>query len=260
MAIQTYQTIQTEQRGAVSSITLNKPPLNILDLAMIEEICDALQAIEADRAIRVIVFRAAGEKAFCAGVSIQDHTPDKVAEMIPRFHGIFRQLARTDKVTVAAVQGHCLGGGLELVLMCDLVIAAEKAQFAQPEIKLGQMPPVGIILLPYLAGYRKAADLLLTGASIGAREAEALGLVNRVVPADQLTESVEAKLAELTALSGAALVLTKRLLRRVQGLDFEQLLNESEEFFLQKAAPTDDAKEGVFAFLEKRPPKWNHSY
>jgi cyclohexa-1,5-dienecarbonyl-CoA hydratase len=257
MITQTYQTIQLEQSEAVSTIVLNKPPLNILDHAMIEEILDALQVI-ASSATRIIVFRAAGEKAFCAGVSIQDHTPDKISTMIPRFHEIFRVLARTDKVTVAAVQGHCLGGGLELVSICDLVIAAERAQFGQPEIKLGQLPPVGIILLPHLMGYRKAMDLLLTGSIIGASKADALGLINSVVPADQLNQTLEKLLAELTAQSGTALALTKQLLHRIGALDFEKALQQSEEFFLDKVAATDDAKEGIFAFLEKRAPQWNH--
>jgi cyclohexa-1,5-dienecarbonyl-CoA hydratase len=253
-----YHTIQLHQRDAVATIVLNKPPLNILDMAMMDEIHDVLGIIENDSVARVIVFRAAGEKAFCAGVSIQDHTPDKIGQMIPKFHSIFRLLARTEKVTVAAVQGHCLGGGLELANICDLVIAADDAQFGQPEIKLGQLPPVGIILLPHLMGYRKAAELLLTGASIGASRAEALGLVNRVVPPEQLSDSLDQLLAELTAQSGAALALTKQLLRRVQGLDFEGLLNESEDYFLEKVAQTDDGKEGIFAFLEKRSPNWNH--
>jgi cyclohexa-1,5-dienecarbonyl-CoA hydratase len=258
MTTQTYQTIQMEQRDAVATIILNKPPLNILDLAMMDDIVDALQFIESDAAARVLVFRAAGEKAFCAGVSIQEHTPDKIGQMIPKFHSIFRLLARTDKVTVAAVQGHCLGGGLELASMCDLVVAADDAQFGQPEIKLGQLPPVGIILLPYLMGYRKAAELLLTGSSMGASQAQELGLVNRVVPREQLSRCLDQLLGELTAQSGTALALTKQLLRRVQGLDFERLLSESEDYFLEKVAQTDDAKEGILAFLEKRAPNWTH--
>jgi len=258
MKTQTYRTIQLEQREAVARIVLNKPPLNILDIAMIEEVRDALRAIETESGVRIIVLRAAGEKAFCAGVSIHDHTPERIGHMIPRFHDIFRLLARADKVTVAAVQGHCLGGGLELASMCDLVIAADDAQFGQPEIKLGQLPPVGIVLLPHLIGYRKAAEMLLTGASISARQAEALGLVNRVVPAEQLTRTLEELLNELIAHSGAALRLTKQLLRRVSGFDFEAALSESEDFFLNQLVHTDDAKEGIFAFLEKRAPKWTH--
>ena len=256
MTTQTYNAIQFERRESVSTIELSKPPLNILDISMIEEVGAALRAIEADSTSRVIVFRGAGEKAFCAGVSIPDHTPDRIGEMIPKFHEIFRLLARTDKVTVAAVQGHCLGGGLELVSMCDLVLATEDAQFGQPEIKLGQLPPVGIILLPHLLGYRKAAELLLTGLSIGAAKAEALGLVNHVVTRSSLEENLRELLAELTTLSGTALAKTKQLLRRISAYDFEKALQQSEEFFLNSVAATDDAKEGIFAFLEKRAPKW----
>ena len=258
MATQTYNEIQLERREAVATIILSKPPLNILDIAMIEEVLDALQTVERDSSVRMIVFRAAGEKAFCAGVSIQDHTPDKIGQMIPRFHHVFRLLARTDKVTLAVVQGYCFGGGLELASMCDLMIAADNAQFGQPEIKLGQLPPVGIILLPHLINYRKAAELLLTGSSIGAKQAESLGLVNRVVPAEELTRSLDELLGELAALSGAALRRTKQLLRRLAASEFEKALQESEEFFLSQVAATDDAKEGIFAFLEKRAPKWNH--
>jgi cyclohexa-1,5-dienecarbonyl-CoA hydratase len=258
METQTYRTIQVEQSEAVATIVLNKPPLNILDIAMIEELRDALRAIEADTAIRVIVFRAAGEKAFCAGVSIQDHLPDRIGEMIPKFHEIFRLLARTDRVTVAAVQGHCLGGGLELASMCDFIVAGDNAQFGQPEIKLGQLPPVGVILLPRLIGYRKAAELCLAGDSIGASEAKKVGLINRVVPAGQLARAVEELIAELTSLSGAALQLTKQVLRRVSGFDFEAALRESEDLFLNRLVHTADAKEGISAFLEKRAPKWNH--
>ena len=178
--------------------------------------------------------------------------------MIPRFHDVFRLLARSDRVTIAAVQGHCLGGGLELASACDLVIATESAQFGQPEIKLGQLPPVGIILLPRLIGYRKAAELLLTGGSISAQQAEAFGLVNRVVPPENLLQCTNELAAELTALSGAALRLTKQLLRRFSAGDFIDTLEASEKFFLNTVAATDDAKEGIFAFLEKRVPKWNH--
>ena len=258
MQTQTYRTIQVEKRESIATIVLNKPPLNILDIAMIEEVRDALQMIEADANVRVIVFRGAGEKAFCAGVSIQDHLPDRIGEMIPKFHDIFRQLARTEKVTIAVVQGHCLGGGLELVSMCDLVVASEDAQFGQPEIKLGQLPPVGVILLPHLIGYRKATEVILTGNSITASEALRVGLINRVVPRDQLSQALDQLLAELTAQSGAARRLAKQVLRRVSGFDFEAALRETEDLFLNRLVHTDDAKEGIVAFLEKRAPKWNH--
>jgi cyclohexa-1,5-dienecarbonyl-CoA hydratase len=259
MAEPKFQTIQVERQGAVSSIILNRPPLNIIDLAMIHEIRTALEHAETDPGIRVLVFRGAGEKGFSAGVSIQDHTPDRVAYLIPAFDDIFRLMSRTDKVTVASVQGFCLGGGLEVAIMCDLIVASEKAQFGQPEIKLGQLAPIGLILLPRLIGYRKAAELLLTGASIGAPEALSLGLVNRVVPPDQLSLTLENLLKEITAQSGAILSLTKRALRRTSTLDFEKALQETEDFFFDYVMKTADAKEGIFAFLEKRAPQWVHA-
>ena len=158
--VQTFRTIALERNGAVATITLAKPPLNIIDMEMMAEMQAALDDLEREPAVGVLVFRSTG-KAFSAGVSIQDHTPDKIGRMIPLFHGVFRRLAKTDKITIAAVHGVCLGGGFELASMCDLVVATEDAQFGQPEIKLGQLPPVGVILLPYLIGYRKAAELVL---------------------------------------------------------------------------------------------------
>lgn len=253
-----FQSIEVEHCGPVYAIRLNKPPLNILDIAMMEEIDAALEEADKDSGLRVLLFRGAGERAFSAGVSIQDHTPDRIERMIRQFHGIFRRLARTEKTAVAAVQGYCLGGGFELAAMCDLVVAAEDAQFGQPEIKLGQFPPVGVVLLPYLIGYRKAAELVLTGRNLTAEQALALGLVNRIAPPEQLQERAEELLIELLEQSGAALRLTKTTLRRVAGLDFEKLLSESEQCFLQTLAKTEDAQEGVFAFLEKRAPQWTH--
>ena len=254
-----FRTIEVEQQAPVCTITLNKPPLNIIDMEMMAELSSVLGRVEeSGSGVRVLVLRGAG-KAFSAGVSIQEHTPDLIRQMIPRFHDLFRRLARTDRITIAAVHGSCLGGGFELVSMCDLVLAADTAQFGQPEIKLGQLPPVGVILLPYLAGYRKAAELVFSGASIGASEAQALGLVNRVVPQAQLTQALDAMLRELLAHSGSALRLTKQILRRIAAPDFERALDASERFFLDVIAATEDAKEGIFAFLEKRPPRWRNS-
>ena len=254
----TYESIKVAHLGPVFSIDLNKPPLNIIDIAMMEEVQAALQEADASLDVRVIAFRGAGQKPFSAGVSIQDHTPDRIEEMIRSFHAIFRHLARTDKVTLAVVRGHCLGGGFELASMCDLVVASEDAQFGQPEIKLGQLAPVGVILLPYLIGYRKAAELLLTGSTLSAEQAQSLGLVNRVASPEQLSQCADELLRELLEQSGSALRLTKKILRRVAGLDFERALAESEEFFLQTLAQTEDAKEGVVAFLEKRAPQWTN--
>lgn len=253
-----FRSIQVEPLDSVYTITLNKPPLNIIDLEMIEELRLALRSAEATPEVRVIVLRGAGPRGFSAGVSVQDHAPDRVGNVIPRFNDLFRILASTEKITLAAVHGFCLGGGFELAAMCDLVVAAETAQFGQPEIKLGQFPPVGVILLPYLIGYRKAAELLFTGATIDARQAEALGLVNRVVPEDQLADAVQEMLRQMAAQSQAILRLTKSFLRRASAVNFPALLQESERFYFEAIVPTEDSKEGIYAFLEKRPPRWSH--
>lgn len=254
-----FQTLELQQTASVCCIALNKPPLNIIDFQMIQEIRAVLRELQKDSSVRVIVFRGAGPKGFSAGVSVQDHSPDRVAEVIPAFDDIFRLMARTDQVTVAAVHGFCLGGGFEVVQMCDLVIAAEKTQFGQPEIKLGQAAPIGLILLPHLIGYRRAVDLLFTGRTFDASEAAALGLVNRVVPAEQLNQSVDDLVKDLSAQSGAILRLSKQALRRTAGLDFEKLLEDTERFFLKSVVATHDAKEGIAAFLAKRAPNWIHA-
>jgi cyclohexa-1,5-dienecarbonyl-CoA hydratase len=259
MAENTDRTVHVERRGPVCQLKLNRPPLNIMDLAMIRELGAALIECEGDPNVRVIVLRGAGEKGFSAGVSVQDHTPDRIAEMIPAFNDLFRLLARSNKVIVAAVQGFCLGGGFELILACDMVIASENAQFAQPEIKLGQLAPIGVILLPHLVGSRKAAELLLTGKSIGARDALALGLVNQVTRPEQLWLALEDLLEELKTQSGAMLHLTKQALRRTSALDLEKAIQETEDLFFESVVKTHDAKEGIFAFLEKRPPQWTHA-
>ena len=258
MAEQNFRLIRGERQDSVFSITLNAPPLNIMDLAMIEELRTALQKAEAIPEVQVIVFRGSGPRGFSAGVSVQDHTPDRLGNVLPRFDDLFCLLAGTEKITLAAAHGFCFGGGFELAAMCDLVVAAETAQFAQPEIKLGQFAPVGVILLPYLIGYRKAAELLFTGSTIDARQAEALGLVNRVVPEDQLSDAVEELLCQIAAQSQAILRLTKSFLRRASGLNFQALLRESEDFFFESVARTEESKEGISAFLEKRPPRWSH--
>jgi cyclohexa-1,5-dienecarbonyl-CoA hydratase len=254
-----FNTIKVDRNDSVCSVVLNKPPLNIIDFAMIQELRETLGQIEADNDVRIVVFRGAGPKGFSAGVSVQDHAPDRVAQMIPAFDDLFRLLSRTGKVTVAAVHGFCFGGAFEVVSMCDLALAADDAQFSQPEIKLGQVAPIGLLLLPRLIGYRKAAELLFTGRTINAQEAESLGLLNGVAPRADLDEELDKLLRELNSLSGAALSLTKRALLQLSGAAFEKQLREVEDFFLHQVAATSDAKEGILAFLEKRTPRWTHA-
>ena len=256
--IQGRETIRVVTEGRTAVVTLDRPPLNVLDLPMMRELARALTTVTPG--CDFVVFQGAGSKAFSAGAEVSDHTPDRIAAMLGAFHGVFRQLSRVNCITIAAVHGHCLGGGMELATFCDFVVATESAQFGQPEIKLGCFPPIALITLPQLVGMRAALDLILTGRTISAREAKELGLVTRVVADDTLAYAVEALLDELGRLSPAVLRLSRRALGRAWGKgsqeEFERQLGEMEQFYLGELMRTEDAREGVRAFLEKRTPVW----
>lgn len=248
------ETIQIRIEHRTAWITLDRPPLNVLDIAMMESLGAALE-----RALPksdFVVFQGGGAKGFCSGADVADHTPERVEKMLCAFHAVFRQLAVSDCLTIAAVHGYCLGGGMELATFCDFVLAAESAQFGQPEIKLGCYPPVGVVLLPRLIGMQAAANLILTGQQIRATEAERLGLVTRVVPDQELSNALEMLLGELRALSPSVLHLTQKTLRRVHSGDFLKQLEEAERVYLSELIQTHDAQEGIRAFLEKRKPVW----
>ena len=248
------ETIRVKKQGRTVWVTLDRPPLNVLDIAMMRELDAVLERLlpQCD----FLVFGGEGRKAFSAGAEIADHAPERVAKMLAAFHAVFRRLARGECVTIAAVHGNCLGGGMELATFCDFVVAEEWAKFGQPEIKLGCFPPVAIVTLPQLCGMRAAMDLILTGRTITAREAHALGLVTRVVADGELESAVENLLGELRGLSTDVLRLTRRTLWRVHAGDFEHQLDEAEQVYLNDLMSTKDAREGIRAFLEKRQPAW----
>ena len=248
------ETVHVHSEGKAAWVTLDRPPLNVLDIPMMKSLSRALARLTAE--CDFIVFQGAGPKGFSAGAEVRDHTPDRVADMLAAFHDVFRQLDRADCLTIAAVHGHCLGGGMELATFCDFVLATESARFGQPEIKLGCFPPVAVVTLPRLVGLRAATDLILTGRTISAREAQELGLVTRVVADDALGPSVDALLGELRTLSPVVLRLGRRALRRNCEMDFEVELVAVEEFYLGELMKTEDAAEGIRAFLEKRAPAW----
>jgi len=229
-------------------ITLQDPPLNILDIAMLEELRDAIAGIESNR--HALILDAAGEKAFSAGASVHDHLGDRVATMLERFHDCFRLLAKLDLVTVALVRGAALGGGCELAMACDFVLATDRATFGQPEINLGVFPPVAAYQLSRLTSPRKGLQLLLTGETIDARTALSLGLVNAVV------DDFEPWLEKLYKQSASSLRFAKKAFRLAQSADFEERLAATERLYLDELMRTSDANEGLNAFVEKRKPAW----
>jgi cyclohexa-1,5-dienecarbonyl-CoA hydratase len=254
MSTATTTTVHASLDRGVARILLDRAPLNIIDISMMQALAAALTRVlpYAD----VLVLRGAGAQAFSAGVEVRDHLPERVGEMLRSFHSIFRQIDAAKCLTIAAVQGHCLGGGCELATFCDFVIATESATFGQPEIKLGCFPPVAMVTLPRLCGLRAAQDLILTGRTISAAEAQKFGLVTRVVPDDRLDDGVDRMVDELIALSPAILQMARGALRRGAGFNFERELAEIEKLYLGEMVKTADAAEGVRAFIEKRAPAW----
>jgi cyclohexa-1,5-dienecarbonyl-CoA hydratase len=238
-------------------ITLSDPPLHILDLTMLEELRDTLGRISNDR--HVLIIDATGEKAFSAGASVQDHLGDRIETMLGHFHDCFRILARLDLVTVALVRGVALGGGCELALACDFVLASDRARFGQPEIQLGVFPPVAAYQLSRQTAPRKGLELLLTGDPVDAATAERLGLVNAVFPVADFDTRAEEWLNRLYRQSASTLRLSKKAFRLAQSEDFEERLARVERLYLEELMQTGDANEGLNAFMEKRKPVWTGS-
>ena len=235
-------------------IALNDPPLHILDIGMLAELRDALGRVKPDR--HCLVITSTGEKTFSAGASVQDHTGDRVASMLKNFHDCFRVLSKLDLVTVAFVRGPALGGGAELAFGCDFVLASDRARFGQPEINLGVFPPVAAYQLSRQAPPRKGLELLLGGEPIDAATAASLGLVNAVFPAAEFDAKCEEWLQRITRQSASSLRFAKKAFRLAQSADFDERLASVERLYLEELMKTDDANEGLNAFIEKRKPVW----
>lgn len=253
-----YRTIRVEGADApVARLVLAHPPLNILTIAMLEEMADAIDSLSGRGDLRALVIAAEG-KAFSAGVDVEDHVDEKVRPMIAAFHGVFRRLADFEPVLVAAVHGPALGGGCELAAFCDLVLAAEPATFGQPEIRLGVFPPVSAAAFPYFVNGKKTLEIMLTGEIFPAREAERIGLVNRVLPAEGFTEAVESFVEGLAQKSAVALRLAKKAYYAGVDVRFDRALERAERIYLDELMTSHDANEGIAAFREKRRPEWRH--
>ena len=254
-----FQWIKYEVEDGLATLTINRAPFNVLDIQTMTEINVALEHCGSDRSVRMLVITGVGERAFSAGVEVADHTPDKVNDMIDTFHGIFRRLERLSIPTVAAVNGAALGGGLELAIACDLIVAATGAKLGQPEIKLAVFPPVAAVLLPRLVGPARAMEIILGGENFTTEEGKAMGLVNRIFPKESFAGDLRAFLKPFLSLSGAALTSARHAIREAIGKPFLDALARTEDIYLNELMTTDDAKEGLAAFLEKRKAVWSNS-
>ena len=250
--------ITIEKKNRSISITWERPPLNVLDIALLNELDQALSKCATDSSADLVILKGAGTRAFSAGVDIRDHTKEKVPEMLEVVHGVVRKLLALPQVTLAAVRGACLGGGCEIASSCDLIVATEESSFATPEIRVGCYPPVALARFSQVIGYHRAAEMILTGRRFSAGEAYAMGLINRVCAAEQFDPELQRFLEDLSGQSGAVLRVAVKGLRALSLKGFEQALQYSEELYCRELLQTADVEEGIKAFLDKRPPVWNH--
>lgn len=251
----TFAKIRLAIEPPVARLTLQNPPLNIIDIPMMDELLAALQQVEQRADVSVIVL-SGSPKAFSAGVDVKAHTPDKVEDMLGRFHAVIRAVLATRKVTLAAVEGACLGGGAELALVCDLVYTARDASWGFPEIKLACFPPVAAVALSALVGQKRAADLVLTGRQISGDEALAIGLATGAARGEEVAGLVNDAIARLSQLSPAALAMAKKAFYAWDAIHLDKGLARAEKIYFEELMKTADAVEGITAFMEKRKPVW----
>jgi len=245
----------TETRGPAFVVTLDRPPVNVLDLATVRWLHDALAPLHDWRDVKAIVFRSAIAGTFSAGVDVRDHSRERVGEMLDAVHGLFRRIDTLPQPAIAVVDGRCLGGAAELIALCDFVFASPRATFGFPEIDVGCFPPLATALLPRLVG-RAAAELVLTGAPVSAAEAARIGLITRVM--DDPDGAATALVERLAGKSREVLALARKALREAGRRGLDEGLARAEAIYRDELAATEDVAEGVEAFLEKRPPRWRN--
>lgn len=241
--------IRVRRDGRMGRITLAAGPLNVLATEDVQALGRAVRELDGSP---VIVIDAAGERAFCAGMEIADHTPERAPAMLAALADMADAFCETTSVLIAKVAAPALGGGFELVLLCDIAVCAERATFGLPEIKLAALPPIACALLPAAVGERRALDLILTSRTLDAAAAERWGIVSRAVPDAALDEHVETLCGALLALSEDALRCCKQAARSRDA-------SEALRIYTDVLLHTGDAAEGIRSFIERRAPKWNWS-
>ena len=256
----TYENITLEKKDGIAILTINRPEvLNALNKRTIEEIEMAVEDVEKDENVRVLIITGAGEKAFVAGADINEFVGIDVVtakELSRKFQLLLNRIETLGKPVIAAINGLALGGGCELAMACDIRIASDKAKLGQPEINLGIIPGAGgTQRLPRLVGVAKAKELIFTGDIIDAREAERIGLVNRVVPPDKVMEEAENLAKKLLEKSPFILKLAKEAINTGMNMDiYSAIVLEND--LVTIAFTTEDKEEGMKAFMEKRKPEF----
>ncbi len=252
-----YENIIVSKQDAVGVLQLNRPKVrNALNSALMNELVQALEELDRDEAVRCMIVTG-DERAFAAGADIKDMAQASAVQMLQRdWIAIWGRIRGVSKPIIAAVSGFCLGGGCELAMSCDIIIASESAQFGQPEINIGVMPGAGgTQRLTRAVGKSKAMEMVLTGRPITAREAEARGLVSRVVPVESYLDEAKKLAQEIASKAPIAVRMAKESVNKAYELPLEQGLEYERRLFYFLFA-TEDQKEGMQSFVEKRKPEW----
>jgi cyclohexa-1,5-dienecarbonyl-CoA hydratase len=250
-----YSRLSLRFVAPVARLALAHPPVNVIDLAMMDELVAAIEQVNARDDVSMLVVTG-GDKAFSAGVDIAVHTPDQVPVMLRKFHSVIRALVATPKVTICVVRGNCLGGGAEIPLVCDMVYTAKSAKWGFPEIQLACFPPVGVTALAAVVGQKRAAELVLTGRTFSGEYAASIGLANEAVEENELDGLVEKAISRMKYHSTAALAIAKRALYAWDAAHFDKGLARAEKIYLEELMRTEDVREAIEAWIDKRTPVW----
>ena len=242
----------------VAYLHLNNPPVNIMSAALMDQMSGLLETIAGNREVKAVAVTAGG-KAFCAGADVGEHRPEQAAGMIESFGRLFRKLDALEIPVVMAVGGAAMGAGFELILMADVLLASERAKFGQPEIRLGFFAPVGVVVLPELVGRAKAMEITCSGRAYSAGEMAGMGLVSKVVTAEELNDVLENTLNDFRAASPLVLRLNTRTLKASRSGSFSAKMDQAEKVFLDDLMTSADPVEGIEAFFGKRAPEWRNA-
>jgi len=253
-----FQNITLEKNDGIAKLTINRPPVNVVNYDTLMEINAALEALGKDEETKVLLIRGSGSRAFCAGIEVKDHLGEMMPRMMKEFDRMFRLLRSLGKPSIAVVNGVALGGGCELIAGCDMAIATEKAELGQPEIKLGGLAPAAAALFTRIMGEKKAFELILLGENVSAKEAERIGLVNKVVSEEELDATAEELARRFLEKSSLSLKLVRDALYQcADTAEFDKAVQKGTELGI-KTWETEDGQEGLKSFLEKRKPAWRN--
>jgi cyclohexa-1,5-dienecarbonyl-CoA hydratase len=252
-----FQHVKYRIEGQVARLTLDRPEHNLLNERMLAEVAAGINSVGNRSDVKLIVLDSAG-KAFCGGIELGEYTQRRVFQLLEAFHNTFAAMLDTSKPLLVVVNGPAFGGGAELAALGDLVIATPKAKFAQPEIKLGVFPPLAAAILPNILGLKIASELVMTGETITAERARECGLVNWLVPENELQKKVDEVIAKVTAQSGPVLTMAKKAILGSMGLPLRDAVRNSMKVFLNELGDLEDSQEGVRALVEKRAPQWKN--